>query len=228
MQVFYSHTEPCTAGLFTPSGKLLVTTSADQSLCVWDPRESTPLLKLAPNATAGYGHFSAEGEGGITALAVAPASNLIAIGGANGAIRVINLPNGNVVGQLRGHKQGESVESLQFMDILGLAGPGGEGSGTKGLVLVSCGTDNRAIVWDVTTGNARAEVSHEVSSDSSPYSSGAALTPVRPRPRMSSPPSHLTQRPTATFSPAVQPTASFALGTQEQALSSQNTKVTQA
>lgn len=163
MQVFSAHTDTVTSGLFTPSGKFLITTSADQSLCIWDPRSPSPLLKLAPNATTQFGYFSAQGEGGITCLDIAPSSNLLAIGGANGQIRVINLPGGHVVGQLKGHKQGESIEGLQFMDILGLAGPGGEASGTKGLVLVSCSTDGRAVVWDVTTGNVRAEVTHGVS-----------------------------------------------------------------
>lgn len=158
MQVFSSHTESTTAGYFTPNGKLLVTTSADSSACVFDPRDSNPLLRLATHQTANFGRF----EEGITALAVAPASNLLAIGGANGAIRVINLPDGKVVGRIPGHAEGESVEGLVFMDILGLAGPGGDGS-TKGLLLVSAATDGKAVVWDVTTGKPRAEVHHGVS-----------------------------------------------------------------
>jgi len=158
MQVFSSHTESTTAGYFSPNGKLLITTSADSSVCVFDPREHAPLLRLAPHQTGNFGKF----EDGITALAVAPASNLLAIGGANGAIRIINLPNGNVVGRIPGHAEGESVEALAFMDILGLAGPDGDGS-TKGLLLVSAATDSKAVVWDVTTGKPRAEIRHEVS-----------------------------------------------------------------
>jgi hypothetical protein len=157
MQVFSSHTETSTSGYFSPNGKLLITISADSSLCVYDPRENAPLLRLAPHQTPNFGKF----EDGLTALAVSPASNLIAIGGADGGIRIINLPAGNVVGRFPGHAQGESVEGLAFMDILGLAGPGGDGS-TKGLLLVSAGTDGKAIIWDVTTGKPRAEVHHEV------------------------------------------------------------------
>jgi ribosome assembly protein SQT1 len=138
MQVFSSHTEATTAGYFTPNGKLLVTTSADSSACVFDPRENAPLLRLAPHQTYNFGRF----EEGITSLAVAPASNFLAIGGA----------------------KGESIEGLAFMDILGLAGPGGDGS-TKGLLLVSASTDGKAIVWDVTTSKPRAEVHHEVCRD---------------------------------------------------------------
>lgn len=156
MQVFSAHTETSTAGYFTPNGKLLITTSADSSVAVYDPRSPEPLLRLAPHQTQNYGRF----EEGLTALAVAPASNLFAIGGADGGIRIINLPDGKVVGRLPGHAQGESIEGLAFMDILGLAGPEGDGS-TKGLLLVSCATDGKAIVWDVTTGKPRAEIQHE-------------------------------------------------------------------
>jgi ribosome assembly protein SQT1 len=162
MQVFSSHTEATTAGYFTPNGKLLVTTSADSSACVFDPRENAPLLRLAPHQTYNFGRF----EEGITSLAVAPASNFLAIGGANGQIRVINLPDGKVVSKIPGHAEGESIEGLAFMDILGLAGPGGDGS-TKGLLLVSAATDGKAIVWDVTTSKPRAEVHHEVCRDPS-------------------------------------------------------------
>lgn len=112
------------------------------------------MLKLAPSSTTAYGEF----EGGMTSLAIAPASNLFAVGGADGKIKVINLPDGRVVNSLAGHAEGESVEGLEFMDILGLAGEGS--SSTKGLLLVSAGTDGRAIIWDVTNGNARAEVQH--------------------------------------------------------------------
>ncbi len=164
MQVFSSHTSTSTAGQFSPNGKLLITTSSDSTLCVYDPRESNPLLKLAPGQLPNYPYFT----GGLTCMAIAPASNLVAIGGADGSVRIINLPAGNVVGVLAGHAEGESVEGLKFLDVLGLAGEGksGTGTGTKGLVLVSCGTDGKATVWDVTTGNPRAEIRHEVSGKS--------------------------------------------------------------
>lgn len=168
MATFYSHTAAVTRGEFLPNGKYLITASEDCSVCLWNPSASSaPIMKLTPGSTTNFGNFGGEAEGGgITALAVAPASNLCAIGGSNGAIRIVNLPQGNVVGQLKGHTKDESVEGLAFMDILGLAGPGKNGeapSSTKGLLLVSCATDGKAIVWDVTTGTARVEVAHDVS-----------------------------------------------------------------
>lgn len=154
MQVFSAHTETTTFGSFTPNGKYLLTTSTDSTTCLWDPREPTPLLKLGPSNTSAYGEF----PGGITTLAISPASNLCAVGGTNGDIRIINLPDGRVVNRLTGHESGESIEALEFMDILGLAG---EGSGsTKGLLLISGATDGKAIIWDVTNGHQRAVVNH--------------------------------------------------------------------
>lgn len=168
MGVFTSHTGAVNRGQFLPNGKYLITAAEDCTVCLWNPSQSTqPVLKLSPGTTAQFGNFGGEAEGGgITALAVAPASNLVAIGGSNGAIRIVNLPQGHVVGVLKGHEKDESVEGLAFMDILGLAGPKPNGdapSSTKGLLLASCATDGKAIVWDVGSGTARCEVSHDVS-----------------------------------------------------------------
>jgi ribosome assembly protein SQT1 len=62
-----------------------------------------------------------------------------------------------VVGKLDGHAEGESIEALAFVDLLGGAGGG------KGVVLVSGGTDGKGFVWDVATGRVRAELKHDVS-----------------------------------------------------------------
>lgn len=62
-----------------------------------------------------------------------------------------------MVNTLEGHREGESVEALQFVDVLGGAGGG------RGLVLVSGGTDGKGFVWDIATGRVRAELMHDVS-----------------------------------------------------------------
>lgn len=76
-------------------------------------------------------------------------------------MKTVNLANGHVVGKLTGHEEGESVEALVFVDVLG-----GQGGG-KGVVLVSGGTDGKGFVWDLATGRVRAELKHDVSTFSS-------------------------------------------------------------
>jgi ribosome assembly protein SQT1 len=87
---------------------------------------------------------------------VAPSGQIAAVGSANG-VKLVGLPGGNVLATLTGHNEGETIEGLIFVDLLD-----GRGGG-KGVVLVSGGTDGKGFVWDVATGNVRAELSHDVS-----------------------------------------------------------------
>jgi ribosome assembly protein SQT1 len=102
VQAYYIHTTPCTAGAWTPDGKLLATVSEDSSLYVWDV--------WGDAAAAGFG--SSQGaqhiigltgnderfhvEGGLYSVAISPGGGLCAVGGAEGAIRVVGLPRFNV------------------------------------------------------------------------------------------------------------------------------------
>lgn len=166
MQVFAGHTDAITAISFTPdgelysllrrppaaqlihplssSGKRLLTASSDSTLILWDPRSPSPSLTFTPTD----GRFAL--EDGITSLAVHPNSTLAVVGGGAGGVRVVNLLKGNVVTGLQGHNQGDSVESVVFLEI---AGNG---------VVVSAGTDGKACVWDVTTLRLRATLTHNV------------------------------------------------------------------
>ena len=97
-QSYFLHTASCTAGAWTPDGKLLATVSEDGSLYVWDPfgeaqasgatSQSTgqPVVGL----TAEDQRFQV--EGGLYSLAIAPSSAFVVVGGANGMIRVVSLP----------------------------------------------------------------------------------------------------------------------------------------
>lgn len=78
-----------------------------------------------------------------------PNSQLAAVGGGAGGLRVVNLATGRVVSALQGHAEGDSVEAVVFLEI---AGNG---------VVVSAGTDGKACVWDVTTSRLRATLKHE-------------------------------------------------------------------
>lgn len=91
----------------------------------------------------------------MTSLAVNASSTLAVVGGIDGGVRVVSLTKGNVLGGLEGHKEGESVESVQFIDLAGA----GAGSG----VVVTGGTDGKACIWDLSTMRLRATLEHEVS-----------------------------------------------------------------
>ncbi len=84
------------------------------------------------------------------------------VGGAAGGLRAINLSKGEVIGALEGHREGESVESVVFGDLVGAgassSGAPGGGSG----VVVTGSTDGKACIWDLSTMRLRATLEHEV------------------------------------------------------------------
>lgn len=69
-------------------------------------------------------------------------------------MRVIGLTKGDIVSTLGGHTEGESIESIVFVDITGSnTGPG---------VVVTGATDGKACIWDLTTMRLRATLEHKV------------------------------------------------------------------
>ncbi|ETN40780.1 uncharacterized protein HMPREF1541_05060 [Cyphellophora europaea CBS 101466] len=126
VQAFYLHTASCTAGAWTPDGKLLATVSEDGSLYVWDVFETGQALV---SQTAADQRF--EIDGGL--YSVACTSSIVAVGGATGMIKVVGLPQpadqskktkagkgsnptaasaGQILASL--HPQNESIETLSF------------------------------------------------------------------------------------------------------------------
>ncbi|KIX09920.1 uncharacterized protein Z518_01001 [Rhinocladiella mackenziei CBS 650.93] len=85
VQAFYLHTASCTAGAWTPDGKLLATVSEDGSLYVWDVFSTG---QAVVSFTAADQRF--EVEGGL--YIVACTSSMVAAGGAEGHIKVVGLP----------------------------------------------------------------------------------------------------------------------------------------
>ncbi|CAO1622248.1 unnamed protein product [Parajaminaea phylloscopi] len=152
MNVFTGHEDAVTAGSFTPDGKKLLTTSTDGNLIIYEPRQATPLSKLAASDTRFHS------EGGFTALAVSPDSRLAAVGSVTGQSRVVSLAaieSGGgltVVSALEGHKSGESIEGIAFVDLLGRA--------DVATHLITAATDGKAVVWDLQTSKMRVECVH--------------------------------------------------------------------
>lgn len=151
MQVFAGHDSPVHAGEFTPDGKRIVTADETGNLILWDPREATPVWKLS----AVGGRFAI--QGGITSLAINPSSTLAVCGAANGGVRVVNLARGTVVGALEGHKEGESVEAIAFVEF-GAGASVGQGSG----IVATGGTDGKICIWDLSNMKLRSTLQHAV------------------------------------------------------------------
>lgn len=96
---YFQHTTPCTAGAWTPDGKLLATVSEEGSLYVFDVFGTAAAAGIAAQAagtqaviaiTAQDQRFAV--EGGLYSVAVAPTGAFVAVGGAEGNIRVVGLP----------------------------------------------------------------------------------------------------------------------------------------
>lgn len=160
MQVFAGHVGPVLCGEFTPDGKRIVTADAEGTLIFWDPRNPSPIFKLSPTDA----RFDLEG---ITSLAVNPASTLAVVGGASGGVRVVSLTKGEVVSALGGHKEGESVEAVAFVELTGAAAGSAAAAPSTGGVVVTGGTDGKACIWDLGTMRLRATLEHEVRCGSS-------------------------------------------------------------
>jgi ribosome assembly protein SQT1 len=157
MQVFAGHTGSVQCGEFTPDGKRIVTACADNTFIYWDPRSPTPLFKLTGNNA----RFDL---GGITSLAVNPASTIAVIGGAEGGVRVVSLSKGEVISALGGHTDGESVEAVAFVNIVaavdGTSAPVGSASANT---VVTGATDGKVCIWDLKTNRLRTTLEHKVS-----------------------------------------------------------------
>ncbi|PKI82714.1 60S ribosomal subunit assembly or modification protein [Malassezia vespertilionis] len=163
MNVFSGHTEAISCARFTPDGRKLISGSEDGSLIVWDPRNATVQAKLG----AEDNRFTL--EGGVTSLCISPDGRLVLVGGAAGLLRVVNVANvdagspASIVGTLVGHAEGESIESVEFIDLLPAVTPGsfvGPTSQTS-THAVSAGTDGKVIVWDLGVSKARSEAMHD-------------------------------------------------------------------
>ena len=98
LQTYFLHGMSCTAGAWTPDGKMLATVSEDGSFYVWDvfgEASAAGVVGAAGNqAVVGLTpedqRFAV--EGGLFSVAIAPGGAFAAVGGAGGMIRVVGLP----------------------------------------------------------------------------------------------------------------------------------------
>ncbi len=98
IQTFFLHQAPCTAGAWTPDGKLLATVAEDSSLYVWDVfGEAAAAGIVDPNGGQAVVGLTAVDErfnvdGGLYSVAISPGGGIVAVGGADGNIRIVGLP----------------------------------------------------------------------------------------------------------------------------------------
>jgi len=101
--------------------------------------------------------------GGITSLAVNPASTVAVVGGANGSVRVVSLSKGEVISALGGHTEEQSVEAIVFVNIVGAADGSSAPAGSAGAGTVVTGaTDGKVCIWDLSTNRLRTTLEHKV------------------------------------------------------------------
>lgn len=149
VQTFFLHQGACTAGAWTPDGKLLATVAEDASLYVWDAFGDAAAAGLVdPSAGQTVVGLTHEDErffvdGGLYSVAISPGGAIVAVGGAEGHVRIVGLPRlslppqavnatsgakgAGARGKAGGHKQA--------------GGPGGKNStaaaGQSGVILAS-------------------------------------------------------------------------------------------
>lgn len=145
-QAFYLHTQSCTAGAWTPDGRLLATVSEDGSFYVWDVFGEA----AAAGTANGDGGQSVVGltsqdqrfavEGGLFSLAISPTGSFAVVGGAGGNIRAIGLPRVGTEASARGGARdggpGSKASGARRTGAASSAGVGG-GVGQAGQILVS-------------------------------------------------------------------------------------------
>ncbi|KKA28072.1 hypothetical protein TD95_004877 [Thielaviopsis punctulata] len=156
VNTYYLHTGSCTAGAWTPDGKLLATVADDSSLYVWDVFGAAAAHGIT--AENGMSVVSLTGadqrfevEGGLYSLAVDPKGAFLAAGGAGGAIRIVSLPRlgttpsevspgGQILASLQTLK--DAVEALAFSEPVA-------GAGSAQITLLAAGcVDGTIAVFD--------------------------------------------------------------------------------
>lgn len=152
VQVFYLHTESCTAGAWTPDGKLLATVSEDSSFYVWDVFGEAAAAGLveAQGGQSVVGHTGLDDrfrvDGGLFSVAVAPNGNFAAVGGREGQIRIVGLPKvGAEPSSAAGGKGAGARNKAGGSKQTGVAkGPSSSANGQAGQILASVqsGSDN--------------------------------------------------------------------------------------
>ncbi|KAK3215785.1 hypothetical protein GRF29_8g1052700 [Pseudopithomyces chartarum] len=149
LQAYYLHTETCTAGSWSPDGKLLATVSEDSSLYVWDVfgEAAAQNLMSSTNSQAVVGLTGVDErfrvEGGLFSVAIAPTGTFVVVGGPEGNVRIIGLPRLAITSEgASSGGQGASAKAGGAKQAGAKAGAGSAGQTGQILASLQAGTDN--------------------------------------------------------------------------------------
>jgi ribosome assembly protein SQT1 len=97
LQSYFLHTASCTAGAWSPDGKLLATVSEESSLYVVDPFGDAAAAGISNAGSQAIISFTADDArfavvGGLYSVAIAPTGAFLVCGGAGGSLKVVGLP----------------------------------------------------------------------------------------------------------------------------------------
>ena len=132
LQTYFLHGMSCTAGAWTPDGRLLATVSEDGSLYVWDVFGEASAAGIVGSAgsqvvvglTTSDQRFAV--EGGLFSVAIAPSGAFVVVGGAGGMIRVVGLP------RLGATASGSATQGLKGGGSKNKSGGGRKTGGAEG------------------------------------------------------------------------------------------------
>ncbi|KAF4548785.1 WD domain-containing protein 32 [Elsinoe fawcettii] len=151
LQAYYLHTAPSTAGTWTPDGRLLATVSEDASLYVWDPFGEAATAGLTDPTSAGQTVVALTAsderfrvEGGLYSVAVSPGGAIVAVGGAEGQIRVVGLPRFGVPAPSTS-KGGAGAKAKVGGGKQAPAKGGAAAAGQAGVILASLGAQGDGV-----------------------------------------------------------------------------------
>jgi len=137
--------------------RLLVAAGSLEAVALWDAATGELVAKLDPPPSPATGARAREvtslvslvgtGGSGSGSFAAAEARPLLAVGHADGRVRLWDVPERRMDASLAGHSS--AVTCLAFDDDCGGDGEAGEGGASGGNLLASGGADTDVVVWDV-------------------------------------------------------------------------------
>lgn len=170
MQVFTGHNQSVTCGGFTPNGKVVVSSSLDGTLRVWNPRtgECQHTFDFRDQVSQWSEAMEAqeEEELGITCLDFSADSTMVLCGSMDGAAHLVNINTNRVLWKLGGAKGGQSSQT--HAHSMGQELPRSHHDSVEtvafhpgGQPLVATGSlDGNLIVWDANLHTPRVACSH--------------------------------------------------------------------